>query len=209
MIYVEDDFSLSVPPGGALITLQSDTNPGRPELTEAQKIKPECLSMLDDMQWSQFTGQLSSALQQWWTMTEKVTRVAAICSFVVGGVVLLIGLLAGMNIVIAGIVSAAVFGVGVAASCAAGSFLKSRNLDVDKQIHGICDQLTATIGGAVVVEYRKATPVVRHGRHRIVRTYRYISFAKAETVTTAGAVQAVPATVTGVDQNSLPGANDA
>ena len=151
------------------------------------------------------------ALQQWWSKSLIMVKLAPLWAGVVAFAVLLIGVAAGgtdtMNIVIVSMVAIVLCLVILAALRVAGSVLKSRNLDVDKQIHGICDQLTSTIGGAVVVEYRTIEvlqrPTGANAGPAFYRSDRYICFAKAGD---AGAVQAVPATVVigAIDQSSLP-----
>eukprot|EP00438_Fugacium_kawagutii_P019667 Skav207973 [mRNA] locus=scaffold495:54437:55063:+ [translate_table: standard] len=177
MIYPEEKFDLSVPPGGALIILQSpDTaNPKKPQLTETTK--PECLAMLGDARWSEFVEQLSSTLQQWWTSSRPISiSVAAICGIaaLVLGLSAVLGWLDFWPVAIA---IAVLLGVAVAAAWGGGSFVHGRNLAVDKRIHQLCEELTSAVGGAVAVQYHKASPVERRGIRSVVRVYRYIVFS--------------------------------
>lgn len=207
MIYVEDDFSLTVPPGGALITLQSpDTNSSRPALNSSTK--PDCLATLDDATWSEFIGQLSSTLKGWMAPFKVATPIL-IVAVVAAVILLLCGIFAKLDMVLVAIGCAALVGVGVAASFAGSSCSQSRNVSIDKQLHELCEKFNSTVGGAVAVQYHKASPVVKHGNRRQVRLYRYISFAPAdpETQITQTTVEAVEAVGVDAEQATIPGTN--
>lgn len=209
MIYVEDDFSLTVPPGGALITLQSpdSATPSRPQLNSSTK--PDCLATLDDAIWSEFIDQLSSTLKGWMAPFKVATPIL-IVAVVAAVILLLCGIFAKLEMVLVAIGCAALVGVGVAASFAGSSCSQSRNISIDKQLHDLCEGLNSAVGGAVAVQYHKASPVVKHGNKRQVRLYRYISFAPADPetqITQITQMTTVEALDVDAQQATIPGTN--
>ena len=205
MIYVEDDFNLTVPPGGALITLQSpDTNSSRPQLNSSTA-KPDCLASLDDAVWSEFIGQLSSTLKGWMAPFKVATPIL-IVAVVAAVVLLLCGIFLKLDMVPVAIGCAALVGVGVAASFAGSSCSQSRNVSIDKKLHDLCEGLNSTVGG-VAVQYHKASPVVKHGNRRQVRLYRYISFTPVDPENQITQMTAVEAVGGDAEQATIPGTN--
>ena len=137
----------------------------------------------------------------------KVATPILIVAVMAAVILLLCGIFAKLDMVLVAIGCAALVGVGVAASFAGSSCSHSRNISIDKQLHELCDTLNSTVGGAVAVQYHKASPMVKHGNTRQVRLYRYISFAPADQITQITQMTAVEALDVDAQQATIPGTN--
>ena len=173
----QEDFDLTVPPGGDLIVLQGpdSTNPAKPELQKEIQ-KPKCLAPLDDSRWLEFTQQLSSTVEQWSTHRNLLVPVLVVCGVVLV-IIIMIPLLGWADwLPVLGIGGCVLIGLVVAAICKGRSWVQGKNIAMDKRIKELCQDLQAASHG-VTVEYHHASPVEVVGVRRYVRNYRYISFA--------------------------------
>ena len=173
----QEDFDLTVPPGGDLIVLQGpdSPNPAKPEVQKEIQ-KPKCLASLDESRWLEFTQQLSSTVKQLWTHRNLFVPVLVVCGVVLI-IVIMIPLLGWADwLPVLGIGCCVLIGLVVAAICKGRSWVQGKHIAMDKRIKELCQELQAC-HGSVTVEYHHASPVEVVGVRRYVRNYRYISFA--------------------------------
>lgn len=181
---------LLVPPGGQRFILMDPREciQTKPQLKETQK--PLCLSMVDDATWKNWISKLKKILQSYWN--EQILGILYL-SFNALYILLILILRpaewtprAGIVLLIALVVPII---LALLAYVGAQYILVRRNEALDKEIHALCQRLSATSGGRV--EYR--TACTQFSRGVGVRVCRLVAFLPDNAVVIPGQqIQVIP-----------------
>ncbi|CAJ1382325.1 unnamed protein product [Effrenium voratum] len=204
-------YDMSVPPGGAVISLQSPQEccQTKPQLTEKQK--PMCMAMLGESEWTDHMNKLSSIVGNYWNemlpfLGVPVAFTAALAAFVFRMTDTREGRGLEGDSLVANLVLLPVVFLTFLIVIGGRAFIVQKNTALDTEVHGWCRDVTIASGRAVHVQYR--TRWTGFCKPKNARTMRMIAFMPAGgSVPGASVMVTVPPGVSPGQQLQVMGPN--